>query len=43
MALLHPKFYLDAYPKCRLAVLERDTCPGGSWGLSKGFSDMGPV
>lgn len=29
------KFYLDAHPKCRLAVLEQDRCPGGSWSSSK--------
>ena len=29
------KFYLDVRPDCKLTILDRDACIGGSWNSSR--------
>ncbi|RDL38615.1 uncharacterized protein BP5553_02955 [Venustampulla echinocandica] len=34
------KFYLDMHPGCRLAILDRDNCVGGTWNSRRGYDSF---
>ncbi|TAQ85770.1 hypothetical protein B7494_g5910 [Chlorociboria aeruginascens] len=34
------KFYLDTHPHCRLAILDRDDCVGGTWNSRRSYDEF---